>query len=222
MLTLMTLLALGAAKPTPVLVELFTSEGCSSCPAADRTLQWLDETQPVEGVEVIVLSLHVDYWNQLGWADPFSSPRFSARQEAYGKEMYTPQMIIDGDAAFVGNKQRALQVLEERRGGARAQVTLWAKLKGTSVEVAVKTDATAPLWVAIAESGLSHEISRGENRGQTLSHTAVVRQLVRVGADGKVSLALEKGWKVDQLKVVAFVQEPGPGKVLGVAWTKPG
>ncbi len=220
MLTLLTLLLAGAPKPTPVLVELFTSEGCSSCPAADQALQWLDSAQPVEGVEVIVLSLHVDYWNQLGWADPFSSPRFTARQEAYGKEMYTPQMIIDGDAAFVGNKRRALEVLAGRKGTARADVSVSAKVKGSHVEVIAKSDAAAPMWVAIAESGLSHEVLRGENRGLTLSHTAVVRQLVRVGADGTVNVPLEPGWKVDRLKVVAFVQEPGPGKVLGVASTK--
>ena len=220
MLTVIALLAL-AARPTPVLVELFTSEGCSSCPSADRTLQWLDEAQPVEGVEVIVLSLHVDYWNQLGWADPYSSPRFTARQEAYGKETYTPQMIIDGEAAFVGSKGRALDALNERRGEARALVTVAATVKGAMMQVSAKTDAAEPLWVAIAESGLSHEVTRGENRGMTLSHTAVVRQLVRVGADGTVSIALEPGWKREQLKVVAFVQQPGPGKVLGVAWTKP-
>jgi hypothetical protein len=220
MLTLITMAALGAS-PTPVLVELFTSEGCSSCPSADQALEWLDTTQPVEGVEVVVLSLHVDYWNQLGWADPFSSPRFTARQEAYGKEMYTPQMIIDGDTAFVGNKRRALQALAERRGASRAEVVLTAKVKGGRVEVSAKTDSTEPLWVAVAESGLTHTVSRGENRGMTLSHTAVVRQLVRVNAGGAVSVPLGPGWKVDQLKVVAFVQQPGPGKVLGVAWTKP-
>jgi hypothetical protein len=220
MLTAIALLAL-ASKPTPVLVELFTSEGCSSCPSADRTLQWLDSTQPVEGVEVIVLSLHVDYWNQLGWADPFSSPRFTARQEAYGKQMYTPQMIIDGDAAFVGSKRRALEALAERKGSPRAEVTLGVKVNGASLEVAAKSDSPAPLWVAIAESGLSHEVSRGENRGLTLSHAAVVRHLVRVGANGTVSIPLEPGWKLEQLKVVAFVQEPGPGKVLGVTWIKP-
>src|SRR3954462_10943581 len=107
MLAWITVMALGAA-PTPVLIELYTSEGCSSCPRADEALQWLEAKQPVEGVEGIALSLHVDYWNQLGWADPFSNPAFSARQAAYGKDAYTPQMIIDGDAAFVGSKEAAV------------------------------------------------------------------------------------------------------------------
>lgn len=216
--TLMTLLTLAAA-PTPVLVELFTSEGCSSCPAADQTLQWLEATQPVEGVEVIALSLHVDYWNQLGWVDPFSSARFTARQQAYGKETYTPQMIVDGDAAFVGNQRRALEVLAQRRGAPRAQVQVTATVKGQTVEVTARSDSSAPLWVAIAEDGLTHAVTRGENRGATLSHTAVVRHLVRVEG-GKVTAPLDAGWNRAHLKVVAFSQEPGPGRVLGVAAVK--
>ncbi len=218
MLPLLTMLALGASKPTPVLVELFTSEGCSSCPTADKALAWLEATQPVEGVEVIALSLHVDYWNQLGWADPYSSPRFTARQEAYGKEMYTPQMVVDGDAAFVGSQQRALEVLADRKGATRIDVTVCAVVKDGVVEVTAKSASSAvPLWVAIAESGLAHLVPRGENSGRTLSHTAVVRELQRVKADGTVRIPLDKAWKRDALKVVAFLQQAGPGKVLGVA-----
>ena len=226
----MTLLAV-AATPTPVLVELFTSEGCSSCPQADQALQWLEGKQPVEGVEVIPLSLHVDYWNHLGWADPFSSRGFSNRQATYGKETYTPQMIIDGDAAFVGSKDAAVEALSERRGEPRVAIKLAAKLGETKVEVKVaveipsehgaSAESAAPLWVALTESGLSHPVTRGENSGKTLSHSAVVRTLVQLGPSGKVELALERGWKREQLKVVAFVQQAGPGKVLGVAWVKP-
>lgn len=208
-----------AAAPTPVLVELFTSEGCSSCPSADEALAWLQQTQPVEGVEVIALSLHVDYWNRLGWVDPYSSPRFTARQEAYGKDTYTPQMIIDGDAAFVGSKRKALSVLADRKGAPRVAMKVTAAVKGDAVEVAVTTDSAAPLWVAIAENGLTHEVTRGENRGETLSHVAVVRQLVRVEG-GKVTLPLDSSWKRGQLKVVAFHQEKGPGRVLGAASVK--
>ena len=208
-----------AAAPTPVLVELFTSEGCSSCPSADEALAWLQGTQPVEGVEVIALSLHVDYWNHLGWADPFSSPRFTERQQAYAKETYTPQMIVDGDTAFVGSKRKAVSVLAERKGTPRAAMRLTATVKGDAVEVSVATDSAAPLWVAIAENGLQHQVTRGENRGETLSHVAVVRQLVRVQG-GKVTLPLDSAWKRGQLKVVAFHQEKGPGRVLGVASVK--
>ena len=168
----MTLLAV-AATPTPVLVELFTSEGCSSCPQADQALQWLEGKQPVEGVEVIPLSLHVDYWNHLGWADPFSSRGFSNRQAAYGKETYTPQMIIDGDAAFVGSKDAAVDALTDRRAEPRVAIKLAAKLGETKVEVTASAESPAPLWVALTESGLSHPVTRGENSGKTLSHCAV-------------------------------------------------
>ena len=168
---------------------------------------------------MIALSLHVDYWNRLGWVDPYSSARFTARQEAYGKDTYTPQMIIDGDAAFVGSKLRAVQAITERKGARRATIRLSAAVKGDAVEIQASSDSSAPLWVAIAENGLSQEVPRGENRGERLSHTAVVRQLVRV-ENGKVTLPLDSSWKRGQLKVVAFNQEKGPGRVLGVASVK--
>ncbi len=97
-------------RRAPVVVELFTSEGCSSCPPADELLRRLEQAQGIAGADVIALELHVDYWNRLGWADPFSAPQFSARQGDYAdrfdnESVYTPQMVVDGQTEFPGGNQ---------------------------------------------------------------------------------------------------------------------
>src|SRR5947207_1240023 len=114
---------MGQTAPTPVLVELFTSEGCSSCPPADLLLARLQKEQPIKGVQVIPLSEHVDYWNQLGWTDPFSSGAFTSRQQSYSRairstDVYTPQMLVDGTVAFVGSDSR--KAIETLTAAARA------------------------------------------------------------------------------------------------------
>src|SRR5262245_43533606 len=118
----------GGGVRSPVIVELFTSEGCSSCPPADAVLAQLQKTQPVAGAEVITLSEHVDYWNYIGWSDPFSSAAFSARQEAYsqafGQErIYTPQMVVAGQAELVGtNMNKAREAIAKAAGSPKADV----------------------------------------------------------------------------------------------------
>jgi hypothetical protein len=226
-----------SATPTPVLVELFTSEGCSSCPPADSFLQKLD-AQPVPGAQLIVLSEHVDYWNHIGWKDPFSSRSFSDRQDAYAKRfgldgVYTPEMVVDGSSEFVGsNSARAEKALSQALRATKVSVRLSAPALDTAnkIHTHVETDALpavakeAEVYLAVALDHAETEVARGENAGRKLSHTAVLRQLVKLGAvqpghafAGDVQVKLEPGTVSGRLRVIAFVQEPGQGRVIGAA-----
>ncbi len=221
----------GEASAIPVVVELFTSEGCSSCPPADALLTELEQRQPVAGAEVIALGEHVDYWNELGWKDRFSSAQFSARQSQYAHRfgldsVYTPQMVVDGRSQFVGNDSR-------RAGAAIAQAAHQVALPpqmavsfgGDFVEVKVANAGPARLDVmlAITESNLSTEVGRGENHGRLLHHTAVVRTLRKVGTTsggqfaGRARIALQPDWKRENLRAVVFVQDPSSLSIVGAA-----
>lgn len=230
-------------KPMPVIVELFTSEGCSSCPPADAVLIQLERTQPVPGAEVIALGEHVDYWNRFGWSDPYSSSGFSARQseyaQAFGKDgVYTPQMIVDGQAEFVGsnmNKAREAISNAARAPKASVQVSLAAntagkKPDGTALLVrvenmpAVSPGDTAEVMLAITENDLHSQVSRGENAGRTLRHIAVVRQLKVLGTINAAEagafhaepiVTIVNGWKRANLRAAIFVQERASRRVLG-------
>src|SRR5271154_3718379 len=167
----------------PVVVELFTSEGCSSCPPADRLLARLEQTQPVAGAQIIALEQHVDYWNDLGWMDPFSSAQFSERQSNYVRALhantaYTPQMIVDGATEFVGSSERdalaaiakssrtakATVVLEQRQDSRAGPETAALRVR---LEPLANWDARegADVILAITENGLSSSVTRGENAG---------------------------------------------------------
>jgi len=211
----------------PVLAELFTSEGCSSCPPADALLMDLDRKQPVKTAQIIVLSEHVDYWNSLGWKDPFSSAEFSARQTAYARalkaEVYTPQLVIDGSEQFVGSDTGAITAAITRaalRPKAPVRIVS-AHRDGAEIVVGVSVPAgPGDLWIAVADERDESSVRRGENSGRTLPHVAVVRHLVKAGsvAEGfekQVRIALAPGGQMGGTRIVAFLVAPG-GRVVGV------
>lgn len=224
---------------TPVLVELFTSEGCSSCPPADDLLKKMDALQPIPGAQLIVLSEHVDYWNHDGWTDPFSSASITDRQSAYVRALglktpFTPQFLVDGTEEL--QTHDAEQIVQFLRKAASAP-KLPMRLPSVTVEPGnpaiiqgrVESDVNsgkhkADVYVAIALDQAESQVLRGENNGRHLSHVAVVTEFTKVGKlepgksfgqDFRVKLKLP-GPSPKNLRVVAFAQEPGPGKVLGV------
>ncbi len=219
---------------TPVLVELFTSEGCSSCPPADALLTKLNEEQPVRRVQIIALEEHVDYWDRQGWRDPFSSAEFTARQKGYVQQLqldaaYTPQMLIDGRREVVGSdSQGALRELAKAAHNAKLHVQVTVREKSADhVALSVQADAaksSGDVFVAITESKLATDVARGENAGHNLKHSMVVRKLIPLGefkagvafsAEKAVPLAPE--WKAENLSAVVFVQEGAGGRTLGAA-----
>jgi hypothetical protein len=180
-----------AGPRTPVVVELFSSEGCSSCPPADTLLARFDRDQPVAGAEIIALEMHVDYWNQLGWRDPFSQAAFSARQRihdyALGSHTYTPQMVIDGRQELVGSSSNAAaRLIEQAARAPHLAVKLSRQGDVVSIEVpaAPASEGACQVRIATAERGLSTRVTAGENAGETLAHGPVVRSLGYVGALG--------------------------------------
>jgi hypothetical protein len=231
-------------RRTPVIVELFTSEGCSSCPPADEMLARLERTQPVDGAEIIALGEHVDYWNYIGWSDPFSSPIFSERQgaytEAFGRDaVYTPQMVVDGSAEFVGsNWNKAVAAISQAARVPKADVQITPARKNASavslqVHVSnlppVTAGETIDLLLAVTESDLSSNVLRGENAGRRLNHRTIVRQLsliysaeAKPGASfsAESTVALTKGWNPENLRAVAFAQERKSRRVIGAGTVK--
>lgn len=215
-----------------VVVELFTSEGCSSCPPADELLGHLQQDLSAKSVQVIPLGFHVDYWNSLGWKDRFSSAEFTQRQEEYTRSLkvdgpYTPEMVVDGAVEFVGNDAgRAQNTIRQQAAQlAGAQVTI-ASAGADQLKIQVKGPAAtgnALVMLAITEDNLSTQVGSGENGGRTLHHAAVVRELRQVGTlkngalETTAPLKLEKDWKRNDLRAVVFVQNGPSGKIEGAA-----
>jgi hypothetical protein len=226
-----------ATARTPVLVELFTSEGCSDCPPADALLKKLDRSQPVRNAELVVLSEHVDYWNDIGWKDPYSSHEFSMRQGDYVHRFhldgaYTPQMIVDGNAQLVGSdERRAIQVIEGAAKGEKVSVALSSvHLEGHTLAVHVESGTlpssasskSADVLLALADDSDQSNVRRGENAGRVLTHVAVVRSLTELGTvdrgrafSREVQVSTENA-NPQNLRVVVILQEIAAGRILGV------
>jgi len=218
------------AAENPVVVELFTSEGCSSCPPADAILAKLSQMDATKGPDIIVLGEHVDYWNHPAWTDRFSSHDFTVRQQEYAQHFglaspYTPQMIIDGQQQVLGSDANniAHDIDSALKKNKPAAITV-AKVNGNAYQVSVKAEnEKGRVYLAVTEDGLSSEVKGGENGGRTLHHAGVVRELHSIGSlskgefQKKVDVPLQHDWNPANLKLVVFLQQGDAGPILGAA-----
>jgi hypothetical protein len=236
----MSILAAGSVfgqSKVPVVLELFTSEGCSSCPPADNVLSRLEKEQPVDGVEIIALGEHVDYWDHLGWKDRYSSPLFTARQQDYGRtfrleSVYTPQLVVNGEKEVLGSDfNAATQAIRSVARAPRASVSM--KFSGSDLAFEVRglppNVHNADMYLAVTESSVESAVAQGENAGRRLRHAPVVRSLTSLGKldtrkDGAYTatarLMLHQDWNRANLRLVLFVEDHATHKVIGASTLK--
>jgi|SRR3984885_11581804 len=231
-----------AITPVPVIVELFTSEGCSSCPPADALLATLESQQPIPNTQIVALEEHVDYWNNEGWMDPFSLREWTLRQQDYAAVLknqnpYTPQIIVDGHTELVGNREGStFEAIQKAAARPKVHVSVsltpsakaGSELATVSVNqlTATKHGDKPEIWLAITESGLHSPVSAGENAGTDVHHSSVVRSFHKVGSinlnketsyTGTSPVRLDSSWKRQNVRVVIFVQEQKSRQILGAA-----
>jgi len=231
--------ALSAVQPppsdrVPVVVELFTSEGCSSCPPADAVLSKLAAESPAPGVQVIPLGMHVTYWDQLGWKDPASLALATERQQNYSRvfgadRVYTPQAIIDGREELVGSEEAAVRrQIAKAAQQPHARLSVNPRVDGDSLTADVAIAATPPALkeklaalMIVTEDGLTSVVKRGENGGRTLQNDAVVRALVgsevASGTVPALRATLRPEWRRDRLHVVVLLQGKSSQRIWGAA-----
>lgn len=233
--------AVGANSAQPesqagILVELFTSEGCSSCPPADELLRRIDSRVMPNGYAIVVLGEHVDYWDGSGWHDRFSSRDYTERQQEYARRLntsgpYTPEIVVDGRREFVGNDGRRLQsALAEAATKPKISVVMGtAELAGSELILNVRVGSLprdakpSDLYIALADNSDETRVGGGENSGRTLHHVAAAQSLqkiARVGTEGlekQIRLRIPKSVNSENLRAVAYIQEKDFGAVLGAA-----
>ena len=212
-------------------VELFTSEGCSSCPPADRLLVELSERSRRPGSRLYPLVFHVDYWNDLGWPDPFADEQWSERQRRYAagwktSRVYTPQAVVNGRDAFVGSRRGRMATATQQalERPAEARLELQAFRHGEAIRVQFLASgrlSRAVLQVALVQDSATTEVAAGENRGRTLHHANVVRALETVDlhstGEGYIDLVPPAGLALSAARVVAFVQDAASMAIRGAA-----
>ena len=235
----------GSGGSPVAVVELFTSQGCSSCPPADRLLSKLAEDARYRG-RVLPLSFHVDYWNHIGWQDPFSSSLWSERQKLYAARafhtgrIYTPQVVVNGASECVGSDERAVlsRVKSALDEAPPARVSLDVDPLTPEGRLRVRATATVlraakeggngdlDLWVAVYESGLSTDVKAGENATRVLRNDHVVRRFERAFTlpakaggpqSGEIVFGVDKRWRKEGLGVAAFLQDPATLVIYGAA-----
>ena len=204
------------------IVELFTSEGCSSCPPADEAIAALSKDYPAH---VFVLGFHVDYWNYLGWKDQFSNAAWSARQEEYARfftlnSIYTPQAVVNGQYQFTGSdKIRLYNTVEKELAKSPPSIlTLQAKANGQYVRVEYTNTGAEKSWLhfALVQLQANSTVQRGENRGKQLHHVNVVRDFITAESlNGFVNLHLPEGSAPSGFRVIGFVQQKKDMQISG-------
>ncbi len=223
-------LSAGSFEPIAV-IELFTSQGCSSCPPADRLLAKTIESAHASGKKIFAVSLHVDYWNRLGWPDPFSTAAYTQRQSAYVSSLnlsgaYTPQMVVNGTREFTGSDQNSLSSALSKALNTKAEVSftklkvLYKDGKPSGVEYALDGNyAGHNINFALVSLEETTVVKRGENGGSTLKNDNVTRQFItqKAMASGTVELASSPIPTANNFIVIAYVQEGVAGRIVGAA-----
>jgi hypothetical protein len=226
---------IGPARAEPrAVVELFTSQGCSSCPPADKIIGEL-----AKDPSVIALSMPIDYWDYLGWKDTLADSRFSARQKAYSqmrgdREVYTPQVVVNGSAHVIGSDREGIEdaIGDTKRAEGVMSVPVEMALTGKQIHVTVAASSKGPavmhgeVWICAVSKAVPIAIGRGENRGREVTYHNVVRNLLKVGdwngGPGSWTVPLENISRDGVDAAVVYVQDGNrdrPGPMLGAAFT---
>ena len=209
-------------------LELFTSEGCSSCPPADELMGEIENQYKNE--PVYVLAYHVDYWNNLGWKDQFSKPEYSQKQQEYSRtlrsQVYTPQLVVNGKKEFVGSNRNAVEqaIQTALLSSNNSKIDLSAEVVGDEINVNFKTqgkNSSRELLITLVEKKSESNVKRGENEGRHLVHWQIVHQQNRISlensAEGKTSFKLPANFNNNDWEIIGMIQNVKSGEIFGAA-----